>query len=335
MSVDHVLVAEGLVKTFATGGFSSSARVHAVNDVSLTLSAGETLGVVGESGCGKTTLARLLVGLERPDTGRVLVNGQDVSTGDRRARSRAIQMVFQDPFTSLNPRMTVADIIAEPLDVHGGPRRTGRRARVAELLDMVGLDPTHALRFPHEFSGGQRQRIGIARALALEPEVLVCDEPVSALDVSVQAQVVGLLRTLQDRLDLAIVFIAHDLSVIRHLSDRVAVMYLGRVVELGTAGQVYTNPSHPYTQALLSAVPEPDPRVARSARRIELTGEPPSPIDPPSGCAFHTRCWMATDRCQTEVPGLVTRNDGRVAIAQRSACHHAIDAVLDRQAAGC
>ena len=324
---EEVLCATDLVKTFRVGGMTSRERVHAVSGVSLSLRAGETLGVVGESGCGKTPLARLLVGLEEPDAGTVSVGGDALGALGRKERSRRIQMVFQDPFTSLNPRLTVADVIAEPLDVHGiaGGRRA-RRERVQELLVTVGLDPSHADRFPHEFSGGQRQRIGIARALALEPSVLVCDEPVSALDVSVQAQVIGLLQGLQRRLGIALVFIAHDLSVVRHLSDRVAVMYLGRVVELGTDREVYDRPAHPYTQALLAAVPEPDPGLARASDRMVLEGEPPSPIDPPPGCAFHQRCWLATDRCAVDVPALVPHGDGPDAVPQRAACHHALGA---------
>lgn len=326
-TTEYILEARQLVKTFKSGGFTSRDRVHAVNDVSLRLGAGETLGVVGESGCGKTTLARLLVGLEQPDSGEVRIAGQSRSDLSRRASSRQIQMIFQDPFTALNPRLTVADIIAEPLDVHRlVADKTARRERVGELLTLVGLSAEHADRFPHEFSGGQRQRIGVARALALEPKVLVCDEPVSALDVSVQAQVIGLLRNLQDRLDLAIVFIAHDLSVVRHLSDRVAVMYLGRVVELGTAEEVYVHPSHPYTQALLSAVPEPDPVMARAQNRIPLEGEPPSPINPPPGCAFHLRCWHLTDRCKTDVPELLAGRGDAKQVVQATACHHAATA---------
>jgi len=325
---DWVLAAEGVTKTFVTGGLLGGGRqrVHAVSDVSLGLRAGETLGVVGESGCGKSTLARLLVGLERPDRGRVRFKGTDVSQRRRpRELRRHVQMVFQDPFTSLNPRLTVANVIGEPLDVHGlAPDRQQRRERIGELLELVGLDPTHAARFPHEFSGGQRQRIGIARALACEPEVLVCDEPVSALDVSVQAQVVRLLRGLQARLGVAILFIAHDLSVVRNLSHRVAVMYLGKIVETGEVSEVYAAPAHPYTQALLSAVPEPDPQLARAGQRIRLDGEPPSPTHPPPGCTFHTRCWHATEVCRTDVPALEHRTGSGAPLPHLSACHHAI-----------
>lgn len=331
MTGDVLLQARNVSKAFATGGILSRHlhRVRAVDDVSLELPAGETLGVVGESGCGKSTLARMLVGLEQPDSGQVLFRGS-VITGRRERRDfrRHVQMVFQDPYTSLNPRLTVADIIGEPLDVHRlAPAREARRRRVGELLELVGLDPSHARRFPHEFSGGQRQRIGIARALALEPEVLVCDEPVSALDVSVQAQVIKLLRRLQEELGLAIMFIAHDLSVVRNLSHRVAVMYLGRVVESGPAAVTYDHPAHPYTRALLSAVPSPDPRRARQDRRIRLQGEPPSAEDPPSGCTFHPRCWLATDRCREEVPSLEMVGSS----ARWSACHYADDVIQTGQ----
>jgi peptide/nickel transport system ATP-binding protein/oligopeptide transport system ATP-binding protein len=319
--VPALLVADGLRKSYRAGrSLGSRARVSAVDGVSLRLAAGETLGVVGESGCGKSTLARMLVGLERPDEGRVTFDGTDVAAargaGRRRVR-RAVQMVFQDPLTSLNPRMTVLDLIAEPLDVHRLARGTARRDRVAQLLELVGLGAQMMPRFPHEFSGGQRQRIGIARALATEPRVIVCDEPVSALDVSVQAQVVNLLADLQRRLGIGLVFIAHDLAVVRHVSHRVAVMYLGRIAELGPAASVYGQPAHPYTQALLSAAPVRHPRD-RGRERIVLAGDPPSPVEPPPGCRFHTRCPLAADICRTDAPVL-----REVTGTQTAACHFA------------
>jgi oligopeptide/dipeptide ABC transporter ATP-binding protein len=292
--------------------------VRAVAGVSLELRAGETLGIVGESGCGKSTLARMLVGLERPDSGEVTFKGRPFAKGGRSPSAqvrRRVQMVFQDPMTSLNPRMTVLDIIAEPLDVHRlVENKMKRRERVGELLDLVGLAPELMHRYPHEFSGGQRQRIGIARALATEPEVIVCDEPVSALDMSVQAQVVNLLAGLQRRLGVALVFIAHDLAVVRHVSHRVGVMYLGRLAEVGPAADVYGSPAHPYTKALLSAAPVPRPQ-ARDRERIILAGDPPSPVNPPSGCRFRTRCWKAQDVCAQRDPEL----EG--AAAHLAACH--------------
>ncbi|MET0233571.1 MAG: dipeptide ABC transporter ATP-binding protein [Kibdelosporangium sp.] len=326
-SPETVLEAESLVRTYAVGSMLKRARVSAVDGVSLRLRRGEVLGVVGESGCGKSTLARMLVGLERPDGGLLRYRGQDVTSGrrdDRRLLRDGVQMIFQDPYASLDPRMTVLDIIAEPLAAtHSGTSRT-RRDRVAQLLDLVGLSQDMTSRYPHQFSGGQRQRIGIARALALDPQVLICDEPVSALDVSVQAQVINLLGDLRRRLGVAIVFIAHDLSVVRHIADRVAVMYLGRIAEIGDTETIYDSPAHPYTQALLSAVPasERTGRGRLTERRI-LDGEPPSPVDPPSGCRFNPRCWMAADQCRTEVPALREMGHNRY-----SACHFAERVVL-------
>jgi oligopeptide transport system ATP-binding protein len=304
-----VLDAQDLHKSFATGrtGWQRS-RVSAVDGVSLRLHAGESLGIVGESGCGKSTLARMVVGLERPDSGSITIHGRDITRArgrDRRLLRSQVQMVFQDPYTSLDPRMSVLELLAEPLIVH--KRVTGaaaRRDRVAELLSLVNLAPELMHRYPHQFSGGQRQRIGIARALALEPEVLVCDEPVSALDMSVQAQVVNLLRDLQQRMGIALLFIAHDLSVVRHVADRTAVMYLGRLAEVGDTTTVYEEPTHPYTQALLSASPVVDRSRRRLADRIMLAGDPPSPTDPPSGCRFHTRCRFRQERCGQEQPAL-------------------------------
>ncbi|MFI0261607.1 ABC transporter ATP-binding protein [Streptomyces sp. NPDC017056] len=304
--------------------------VKAVDTVSFVLRKGETLGIVGESGCGKSTVAKLLVGLEKPTGGRILYRGEDVTKLSGRALKavrRNIQMVFQDPYTSLNPRMTVGDIIGEPYDIHPEVAPKGdRRKKVQELLDVVGLNPEYVNRYPHQFSGGQRQRIGIARGLALRPEIIVADEPVSALDVSVQAQVVNLLERLQDEFDLSYVFIAHDLSVVRHISDRVAVMYLGRFAEVGTEEEIYGHPTHPYTQALLSAVPVPDPEARDRRERILLTGDVPSPADPPSGCRFRTRCWKARERCALEVPPLAVPEgfEGVPGPARHdSACHFA------------
>ncbi|SDD48131.1 ABC transporter ATP-binding protein [Auraticoccus monumenti] len=292
--VKHFPVRAGLLVKHEVGS------VQAVDGVSFTLQRGRTLGLVGESGSGKSTLARLLVGVERPSAGQVLLEGEDVSSMDRAARRvlrRKVQMIFQDPYTSLNPRMSVGEIVGEAFALHPESAPRGRREQaVAELLDLVGLNPDHVSRYPHQFSGGQRQRIGIARALAVRPSVLVCDEPVSALDVSVQGQVINLLRRLQRELGVSYLFIAHDLAVVRHIAHDVAVMYLGRVVESGPRGQVYTEPRHPYTRALMSAVPLPDPARRSERAEIVLEGDVPSPSDPPSGCRFHTRCWWAPTR---------------------------------------
>jgi len=317
--VKHFPIRRGIVVRRQTGA------IQAVDGVDLQLRHGETLGLVGESGCGKSTLARLLMALERPTSGEVLFRGENIhalSRGALRALRRRIQIILQDPYTSLNPRMTVGDLVGEPFDIHRDAAPAGsKRARVGELLEVVGLDPDHANRYPHQFSGGQRQRIGIARALALRPEVVICDEPVSALDVSVQAQVINLLISLQREFSLSYVFIAHDLSVVRHVSDRVAVMYLGKVVETGGHADIYQHASHPYSQALLSAAPEPDPTARERRSPIVLEGDVPSPADPPSGCRFRTRCWLAEDRCAEEEPILAIRPGS----AHPAACHFAAE----------
>ena len=313
----HFPVTQGIVLKRHVGA------IKAVDGISFDLHRGETLGIVGESGCGKSTLAKVLMALERPTSGSVKINGQEIARarGAKLKRMRRnIQMVMQDPYTSLNPRMTVGEIIGEPFDIHTEVApKSGRRQKVQELLEVVGLNPDHINRYPHQFSGGQRQRIGIARGLALQPEIIVCDEPVSALDVSIQAQVINLLARLQSEFNLAYIFIAHDLSVVRHISDRVGVMYLGKMVELGRDAEIYERPAHPYTQALLSAVPVPNPQGREGRERIILQGDPPSPANPPSGCRFRTRCWKAQDICADEEPLLQIRPG----TTQESACHFA------------
>jgi oligopeptide transport system ATP-binding protein len=328
MTREVILQAENLVKHYPIKAGvlrRTVGHVKALDGVSFELYKGETLGIVGESGCGKSTLARMLMRLEEPTAGKLTFDGVDVYTQKgsamRRLR-RDIQIVFQDPYTSLNPRKTVGDIVGEPFEIHTDVLPKGdRRQRVQQLLELVGLNPEHINRYPHQFSGGQRQRIGIARGLALNPKVIICDEPVSALDVSVQAQVVNLLRELQAGLGLAYIFIAHDLSVVRHISDRVGVMYLGKIAEIGDENQIYSRPTHPYTQALLSAVPMPDPTLRNSREQIVLTGDVPSPANPPPACRFHTRCWKAQEICSIEEPLLVARPDGES--AHDSACHFA------------
>jgi oligopeptide/dipeptide ABC transporter ATP-binding protein len=304
-------------------------HVQAVDDVSFEIRKGETLGLVGESGCGKTTTGRAIINLRRPTDGTVSFDGVDLtslSRGDMRRMRRRMQIIFQDPYGSLNPRMTVGSIIAEPIETHNLAKGAAKDERVRELLSLVGLNPNYTSRYPHEFSGGQRQRIGVARALAVEPEFMVCDEPISALDVSIQAQVLNLLIELREQFGLTYLFIAHDLSVVRHISDRVGVMYLGKLVEIGPSLTIYDQPAHPYTRALLSAVPIPDPKVERRRKRVILTGDVPSPANPPSGCRFHTRCWLyerlgRPENCREQEPPLrMVGND------HQAACHYAEEA---------
>ncbi|MFJ7900865.1 ABC transporter ATP-binding protein [Streptomyces sp. NPDC096198] len=325
---EPLLVVESLVKHFPVkGGFPirrTIGAVQAVDGVDLTVHVGESFGLVGESGCGKSTTGRLITRLLEPTQGRISYRGRDIAHASRKKLApirSEIQMIFQDPYSSLNPRQTVGRIIAGPMEINGINPPGGREARVRELLEIVGLNPEHFNRFPHEFSGGQRQRIGVARALALEPKLIVADEPVSALDVSIQAQVVNLLQKVQQELGIAFVFIAHDLAVVRHFSHRVAVMYLGKIIEVGDRDSIYARPRHPYTHALLSAVPEVslDAEAEPRRERIRLAGDVPSPINPPSGCRFRTRCWKAQDRCATEEPPLVRIGGNRP--GHLTACH--------------
>ncbi|ADL69560.1 oligopeptide/dipeptide ABC transporter, ATPase subunit [Thermoanaerobacterium thermosaccharolyticum DSM 571] len=315
MKDNVILEVKNLKKYFHVNG----GILKAVDDVSFTIKRGETLGLVGESGCGKSTTGRTVIGLYEATGGSVIFDDIPVhkmNDETRRKFARKAQMIFQDPYASLNPRMTVGDIVGEGIDIHGLYTGKERRERIYNLLELVGLNREHANRFPHEFSGGQRQRIGIARAMAIEPEFIVCDEPISALDVSIQAQIVNLLMNLQEEKGLTYLFIAHDLSMVRHISDRVAVMYLGSIAELTQSGELYTNPLHPYTQALLSAVPIPDPEVERKRERIILEGDVPSPINPPSGCRFRTRCKYAMDICSEVTPSLKEVGSGHFV-----ACH--------------
>ena len=320
---DNILELKDLTKYFPvkTGGIFGGTKglVKAVDGVSLTVKRGETVGLVGESGCGKTTVGRTVMKLYEPTSGQIIFDGQEITNLPRKemkpVRSK-MQMIFQDPFSSLNPRHTVGSIISSSFTIHNIEPEGGVEKAVSELLELVGLNPEHINRFPHEFSGGQRQRIGIARALALKPKLIVADEPVSALDVSIQAQVVNLLDDLQKDLGLSYLFVAHDLSVVQHISDRVVVMYLGKVMEMAPTHELFNNPRHPYTKALLSAVPVADPKVGRNRERIILQGDLPSPVNPPAGCVFNTRCWKAKDICRTEIPETI-----QVSPLQTVACH--------------
>ena len=312
MSSEYLVEVEDLKQYFPIKtGFFRTTPLKAVDGVSFNIRPGETLGLVRESGCGKTTVGRSILRLYEPTGGSVKYMGEEITAANMHEHRKHMQMVFQDPYSSLNPRMTVEDIIGEPLDVHKlYSSKQERRDKILGLMELVGLNAEHATRYAHEFSGGQRQRIGIARALAVDPKFIVCDEAVSALDVSIQAQVINMFEDLQEKLGVAYLFIAHDLLVVRHISNRIAVMYLGRVVEIGDADEVYDNPQHPYTQSLLSAVPIPDPIAAKQSQRIVLSGDVPSPLNMPTGCAFRTRCRFATEKCAQECPALTVRENG-------------------------
>lgn len=316
---DNLIEIVGLKKYFPVKeGFLKTNYVKAVDDVTLHIKRGETLGLVGESGCGKTTLGRTILRLHEPTEGKIIYKGEDITKVDMLSYRRKMQIIFQDPYASLDPRMTIGDIIGEPLDIHKlYNNKQERQEKIYNLLETVGLNKEHANRFAHEFSGGQRQRIGIARALAVEPEFIVCDEPISALDVSIQAQVVNMLEDLQAERGFTYLFIAHDLSVVKHISNRIGVMYLGHLVELTTSKELYKNPMHPYTQTLLSAIPIADPKMSRSRKRIVLEGDIPSPLNPPSGCTFRTRCPYATSECSKVAPTLKEYDNGHFV-----ACHN-------------